>query len=86
MANSRFSLFEYQSELEDSLMRSVLLFGFTSPKGKKTDQLRKAILSIVIYGKGQYDVNDVTSIFNENFKLNLTVSEIEHQLNCLIRD
>lgn len=86
MANSRFSLFEYQSELEDSLMRSVLLFGFTSPKGKKTDQLRKAILSIVIYGKGQFDVNDVTSIFNENFKLNLTVSEIEHQLNCLIRD
>ena len=86
MANSRFSLFEYQSELEDSLMRSVLLFGFTSPKGKKTDQLRKAILSIVIYGKGQYDVHDVTSIFNENFKLNLTVSEIEHQLNCLIRD
>lgn len=86
MANNRFSLFEYQSEFEDSLMRSVLLFGFTAQKGKKADQLRKAILSIVIYGKGLYDVNDVTSIFNENFKLNQTISEIEHQLNFLIRD
>lgn len=86
MANNRFSLFEYQSEFEDSLMRSVLLFGFTAQKRKKADQLRKAILSIVIYGKGLYDVNDVTSIFNENFKLNQTISEIEHQLNFLIRD
>lgn len=86
MANNRFSLFEYQSEFEDSLMRSVLLFGFATPKGKKADHLRKAILSIVIYGKGNYGVNDVTSIFNENFKLNQTDNEIEHQLNLLIRD
>lgn len=86
MANSRFSLFEYQSELEDSLMRSVLLFGFATPKGKRSDHLRKAILSIVIYGKGQYGLNDVTSIFNDNFKLCQTNNEIEHQLNLLIKD
>ena len=86
MANSRFSLFEHQSEFEDSLMRSALLFGFITPKGKKADHLRKAILSIVIYGKGMYDANTVTSIFNENFKLNQTDKDIEHQLNLLIRD
>lgn len=86
MASIRFSLFEYQSEFEDSLMRSVLIFGLTTPKGKKSDGLRKAILSIVIYGKGKYDAKVITDIFNENFNLGYSEKEIEHLLNLLIRD
>lgn len=86
MANNRFILFEGQTDLEDSLMRSVLLFGFSPTKGKRENQLKKAILSIVIYGKGQYDSKAITSIFNEKFSLNMTEKEIQHQLNLLIKD
>lgn len=86
MGNKKFSLFENQTEFEDSLMRSVLLFGFTSPKGKKDDHFRMAILAIVILGKGGYDVSNITSVFNENFKLNQSYDVIQHQLNILIRD
>ena len=35
MDKNRFSLFEGQSDWEDSLMRSVLIFGFTTHEGKK---------------------------------------------------
>ena len=86
MATSKFSLFENLSEFEDSLMRSVLIFGFVSPKSKKNDQFRKAILSIIIYGKGEYDVRTVTSIFNNTFHLNQKEEDIQHQVNILMRD
>lgn len=67
-------------------MRSVLIFGFVSSKNKNNDQFRKAILSIIIYGKGEYDVKTVTSIFNDNFHLNQKEDEILHQINILVRD
>lgn len=86
MKNSGFSIYNCQSELEESLMRSVLLYGFQTPKSKKVDQYRKAILSIVIYGKGEYTIEDITSIFNDTFKLRQDTSEIQHQLNLLDRD
>lgn len=86
MGNNRFTLFEGQTDFEDSLMRSVLLFGFSTSKGKREDRLRKAILSIVIYGKGKYDCAKITSIFNEKFSLNMTDKEIQHQLNILTKD
>ena len=84
---AKFSLFENLSEFDDSLMRSVLLFGFRSTTtGKRANQYRRAILSIVIYGKGNYDVKNITEIFNKNFHLNQDEQDIQQQLNYLTRD
>lgn len=86
MQKNRFSLFENQSLFEDSMLRSVLLFGFVNPKGKRIDQYRKAILSIVIYGDGAYCCSDVTAIFKEKFSINVSDIEVQQQLNYLMRD
>lgn len=44
-------------ELEDSMLRSILLFNHTKlgEKGRK-DLMLKAVLSIVTYGKGRYEL------------------------------
>ena len=85
MDKNRFSLFEEQSDWENSLMRSVLIFGFTTHEGNKSDQLKKAILSIVIYGKGDYGIEQITSVFNTTFKLNQVEKDILLQLDSLCK-
>lgn len=85
MDKNRFSLFEEQSDWENSLMRSVLIFGFITHEGNKSDQLKKAILSIVIYGKGNYGIEQITSVFNITFKLNQVEKDILLQLESLCK-
>lgn len=57
-------------ELEDSMLRSILLFNHTKlgEKGRK-DLMLKAVLSIVTYGKGRYGVREICEILKCRFKL-----------------
>lgn len=86
MQGNKFTFFENNDAFQDSMMRSVLLFGYVNPKGKRIDQYRRAILSVVIYGDGKYDSKEVTNIFNEKFKLDVKEPDVRLQLNYLVRD
>lgn len=85
--NSKLSLFENLDVYEESLLRSAFLLGFNR-KGKQSDQYRRAILAIIIYGinDGGYDASKITSVFNQRFKLNESEQDIQRQINTLISD
>lgn len=82
------TLLAEQNAMKESLLRSALLIGFDKEKGKRSDQFRRAILSVIIYGTndGGYDVDTVRSVFNEKFHLKEQRDEIQRQINYLLRD
>lgn len=88
MENNNTTLFIAQNELEESLLRSAMMIGFNGRKSKRNDQFSRAILAVIIYGtnKGGYDAQKITSVFNAKFHLNESKSNIQHQINILIRD
>ena len=87
MAN-KLGLLENQNALDESLLRSAFLLSANKCKSKQSDQYRRAILAVIIYGinEGGYDASKITLVFNDRFHLNESVQNIQHQINLLIRD
>lgn len=58
-----------ETELEDSMLRSVILFDHKKVGKKRSDMILKVILSIITYGGGRYGVSEIKEILSDRFKV-----------------
>lgn len=70
--------------LEDSMLKSILLFNSHKIKNNKKDLLPIAIFSIIIYGGGEYTIENILDILKERFALNYTTKDILLHISQLI--
>lgn len=86
MTNNNISSFMLTggNELEDSMLKSILLFNSHKIKNSKKDLLPMAILSIIIYGNGEYTIKNILDILRERFALDYTNNDILPHINQLI--
>lgn len=78
-------IFYSEKPFEESMLRSALLFNSQKTNGGKKDMLLKAILSIIIYGKGEYTLATLCNIFRERFHSTVDNFTIENYIKELIR-
>lgn len=79
-------IFYSENPFEESMLRSALLFNSRKTNRGKKDMLLKAILSIIISGKGGYTLGTLCNIFRERFHSTVDNSTIENYVKELIRD
>ena len=62
--------------LEDSMLKSILLFNNYNTKDNKKDLLPMAIFSIIIHGRGEYNIDNILEILRERFALDYKPDDI----------
>lgn len=77
---SNITLLRGNDQLEDSMLRSVLLFNERKATSSSKDMLLKAILSIITNGNGKYGINEINDILRDRFKTNFTKEELNQQI------
>lgn len=70
--------------LEDSMLKSILLFNSQKIKNRKKDLLPMAIFSIIIYGGGTYTIENIRDILRDRFALDYTPKDILPHISQLI--
>lgn len=70
-------------QLEDSMLRSILLFNDNRTVNSSKDLLLKAILSIITFGNGNYGINEINKILGHRFGVNFTDEELVKQIDKL---
>lgn len=86
MTNNNISSFMLtgSNALEDSMLKSILLFNSHKIKNNKKDLLPMAIFSIIIYGGGEYTIENILEILRERFALDYTTKDILPHISQLI--
>lgn len=58
-----------ETELEDSMLRSIILFNHTKVDKSRGDMILKTILSIITYGSNQYGITEIKEILLNRFRV-----------------
>ena len=66
-----YSLYKNSPEMEESLLRGILLFNSKEKQVNREEIRLKALFSIILNGKGQYTDDQILSLYNERFKVPL---------------
>lgn len=77
---SNVKLLHGNDQLEDSMLRSILLFNAQKTTNSSKDLLLKAILSIITYGNGEYGLNEINNILKERFNVTYAEEEINQRI------
>lgn len=80
---SNITLLHGNDQLEDSMLRSILLFNAQKTTNSSKDLLLKAILSIITYGDGKYGLNEINNILKERFDVTYVAEELNQQISKL---
>lgn len=80
---SNITLLRGNDQLEDSMLRSILLFNAQKTTNSSKDLLLKAIFSIITYGDGKYGLNEINSILKERFDVIYVAEELNQQISKL---
>ena len=87
MSKIPLSLYQDIDALEEAQLRSVLLFGkFGKDQEGEEFMLQRLILSIIIEGDGQYDLDRIKTILHENFSVEMKMKEINKHVTSLYND
>jgi len=70
--------------LEDSMLKSILLFNSQNIENNKKNLLPMAIFSIIIYGNGKYNIESILGILRTRFALDYSVNDITLHITQLI--
>lgn len=70
-------------QLEDSMLRSILLFNENKTVNSSKDLLLKAIFSIVTFGNGKYGITEINKILGHRFGVNFTDEDLNKQIDKL---
>lgn len=80
---SNITLLKNNNQLEDSMLRSVLLFNSQKETNSSKDLMLKAILSIITNGNGRYGLDEISNILKERFKIIFSKEDLNRQINKL---
>ena len=80
---SNITLLKNNNQLEDSMLRSVLLFNSQKETNSNKDLMLKAILSIITNGNGRYGLDEISNILKERFKIIFSKEDLNRQINKL---
>ena len=73
-------------QMEAAMLRSVLLFNGKVSTTKRQNMLLKAVLAIIIYGKGKTVVNDIVSLLSNRFHADVAIQDIPQLISRLKQD
>lgn len=76
-------LYQGNDELENSMLRSILLFNNNKSSVKNSDLFLKALLSIITCGRGKYDLEKIQRILSSRFKVDYSQEDIVQQIAAL---
>ena len=76
-------LLKGNDQLEDSMLRSILLFNDKKRISSSRDMLLKAIFSIITFGGGKYGTKEINEILKRRFSLDLTEYDLNKQIEKL---
>ena len=77
---SNITLLKNNNQLEDSMLRSVLLFNSQKETNSSKDLMLKAILSIITNGNGRYGLDEISNILKERFKIIFSKEDLNRQI------
>lgn len=79
----KYSLYKDSSALEETRLRSILLFNGKVKKQKRQDLITKAILSIILAENGFATRESIIQQLNSQFNLNYNAGDVEAQIQKL---
>lgn len=80
---SNITLLHGNDQLEDSMLRSILLFNAQKTTNSSKDLLLKAILSIITYGDGKYGLSEINNILKERFNVTYAAEDLNKHISKL---
>lgn len=87
MSNIKLSLFEGNSDIEDSQLRSILLFNeFTKEQDKEQYLMQRTILSIVVQLNGNCTHDEIRNILEKKFNMPLRAKDVSKHVRALEAD
>ena len=73
-------LYGGNDQMEAAMLRSVLLFNGKVSNPKRQDMLLKAVLAIIIFGKGTTKATDIVEILSKRFHVDVSVNEVPQMI------
>lgn len=87
MSNIKLSLFEGNGDIEDSQLRSILLFNeFTKEKDKEQYLMQRTVFSIVVQQNGNCTHDVIRDILDKKFNMPLKAKEVTKHIKALESD
>lgn len=70
-------------KMEESMLRSILLFNASKVENSRNDMMQKTVLSVIIYGEGKYTIAKITALLKDRFGINLNEQEVNGHIEKL---
>lgn len=83
--NIQYALYKDDDQMEEAMLRSVLLFDSIDDGKKKSDFITKAVLGLIIKGDGKYTVEKIVKIMNDRFSMGWVDNDASHYIKKLIK-
>lgn len=76
-------LYQGNDAMEAAMLRAILLFNNKVKKAKREDMMQRVILSIIIYGAGEFNEKQILEILRSSNKCQMSEGELKHKLGLL---
>lgn len=83
--NIQYALYKDDDQMEEAMLRSVLLFDSIDKGKKKSDFITKAVLGLIIKGDGKYTVEKIVKIMNDRFSMGWCDNDALQYIKKLIK-
>ena len=84
LENEQLMLYSGRDAMEEAMLRSVLLFNGRVSASKRQDMILKAVLAIIIYGKGTTKISDIVEILSQRFFVDRNNKDVPQMISQLI--